>query len=216
MTGSELKLVMDAERAGIPFLILRGVDGELILIRMDTKVSLTVGRRPANEVSITWDDEVSRLHAEFHRVGEDWTISDDGLSRNGTIINGSRISSRRRLSDGDTLRFGETTVVFRWRREATSPRTSPAGDIPTVESLTPIQRKILIALARPYRHGGTIATPATNEQIAAEVHMSVDAVKGHLRLMARRFGVGELPKNQKRTAVVERALRWGLISERDL
>lgn len=217
MTASELKAVMDAERTRAPFLTLRNGEGELMLIPMpDTKESLTVGRRSGNDVAITWDDEVSRLHAEFRRVGGEWTISDDGLSRNGTIVNGERVTSRRRLSDGDTLRFGETMAVFRWLHEATSARTAPAREKPLVESVTTTQRKILVALARPYGRGNTIATPATNEQVAAEVHLSVEAVKGHLRVLARRFGVGDLPKNQKRTAVVERALRWGLITERDL
>ena len=35
---------------------------------------------------------------------------DDGLSRNGTFVNGERLSGRRRLTDGDTLRFGGTTA----------------------------------------------------------------------------------------------------------
>jgi DNA-binding CsgD family transcriptional regulator len=217
MTPVELKRVIAAERERVPFLILRDAAGELGLIAMpEAKESLTVGRRPGTDVAITWDDEVSRLHAELRWVGGEWTISDDGLSRNGTLLNGERISSRRRLTDGDTLRFGETTVVFRWPREATTADTSPARDVPHVDSLTPTQRKILVALARPYRYGSTIATPATNEQIAAEVHLSVEAVKGHLRQIARRFGVGDLPKNQKRTAIADRALRWGLIAEREL
>jgi FHA domain len=216
VTASELKLVLDAERGGVPFLTLRDADGKLSLIPMpDCKDNLTVGRRPGSDVPITWDAEVSRVHAEFHRVGEDWTISDDGLSRNGTFLNGSRISSRRRLTDRDTLRFGNTTVVFRRMGHESSGRTDPAREIPAVEDLTPIQRKILVALARPYRYGSTIATPATNEQIAAEVHLSVDAVKSHVRLLARRFGLADLPRNQKRTAVAERALHWGLISEHD-
>ncbi len=42
-----------------------------------------------------------------------WTIADDGLSRNGTYVNGDRIRGRRRLAERDQLRFGETSVVFR-------------------------------------------------------------------------------------------------------
>ena len=34
----------------------------------------------------------------------DWTVVDDGLSRNGTYVNGERIHGRRRLVDGDTPR----------------------------------------------------------------------------------------------------------------
>jgi DNA-binding NarL/FixJ family response regulator len=41
-------------------------------------------------------------------------------------------------------------------------------------------------------------------------------VKTHLRALFEKFGVAELPQNQKRVALVERALQSGLVSERDL
>ena len=40
-------------------------------------------------------------------------------------------------------------------------------------------------------------------------------MKTHLRALFEKFGV-ELPQNQKRVALVERALQTGLITERDL
>ncbi|MGZ4328734.1 MAG: hypothetical protein ACXVXL_11985, partial [Solirubrobacteraceae bacterium] len=36
---------------------------------------------------------------------------------------------------------------------------------------------MLVALCRPYRDGGRLATPASNAQIAAELFVSVDAVR---------------------------------------
>ena len=59
------------------------------------------------------DEEVSRLHAEIERIGGEWTVSDDGLSRNGSFVNGERVAGRRRLADRDELRFGSTMVLFR-------------------------------------------------------------------------------------------------------
>ena len=81
--------------------------------------------------------------------------------------------------------------------------------------LTDTQRRVLIALCRPYRDGG-FATPATNQEIAAEVFLSVDAVKMHLRTLFGRFALGELPQNQKRARLAECALQSGMISHRDL
>jgi DNA-binding NarL/FixJ family response regulator len=75
---------------------------------------------------------------------------------------------------------------------------------------------VLVALCRPFRDGAAFATPATNQQIAGELHLSVDAVKSHLRALFEKFGVTDLPQNAKRVALVERALQSGLISERDL
>jgi DNA-binding NarL/FixJ family response regulator len=75
---------------------------------------------------------------------------------------------------------------------------------------------VLVALCRPFKEGAAFATPATNQQIADELTLSVDAVKTHLRALFEKFGVESLPQNQKRVALVERALQSGLVSEREL
>jgi pSer/pThr/pTyr-binding forkhead associated (FHA) protein len=72
-----------------------------------------VGRDPASDVNLPWDPKVSGLHAELERVGDDWVIVDDGLSRNGTYVNGERLHGRCKLREGDLVRFGETIALFR-------------------------------------------------------------------------------------------------------
>jgi len=162
------------------------------------------------------DDEVSRLHAELERLGDEWAVSDDGLSRNGTYVNGARISRKRRLRDGDTIRVGHVLIEYRCPGQGSTALTSAAAFNDVVETLTDTQRRILLALCRPYGQGDQFATPATNQQIASEVFLSVDAVKMHLRALFRRFEVGELPQNQKRARLVECAFEWGAVSEKDL
>ena len=61
--------------------------------------------------------------------------------------------------------------------------------------------------------GGT--SPATNPQIAAEVFLSVDAVKAHLRLLFERFGLSDLPQNEKRGKLVSTALSSGVLAPHD-
>ena len=39
---------------------------------------------------MSWDGEVSRLPAQLEGVGTDRILIDDGLSRNGTYVNGER------------------------------------------------------------------------------------------------------------------------------
>ena len=92
--------------------------------------------------------------------------------------------------------------------------TVAAGDLPTIE-LTDTQRRVLVALCRPYRDGN-YATPATNQQIADEIFLSVDAVKMHLRTLFGKFALAELPQNQKRARLAEQALQFGVISPREL
>lgn len=77
--------------------------------------------------------------------------------------------------------------------------------------LTDTQLRILAALSRPVATGNGYATPATNQEIADEVFLGVDAVKGHLRTLYRKFGIEDLPHNQKRARLVELAIEGGYV-----
>ena len=216
-TARELKDQIEAERRGTPFLLYKAADGnQQILALGEDAARITVGRGSATDLWLDWDTEVSRVHAELERIGDDWTIADDGLSRNGTFVNGERISGRKRLRDRDVLRFGGTTVTYRAPLTAEAGETSIAPDLPEAASLSPMQKKVLTSLCRPFRDGSAYATPATNQQIADEVFLSVDAVKTHLRALFAKFQVEQLPQNQKRVRLVEKAFQSGVITPRDL
>src|SRR4051812_11506424 len=106
--------VREAERAGEPFLVLRDGDGvQRIVVLGSERAQAVIGRTADSEVAIEWDDRVSRTHAKLERVGREWSVEDDGLSRNGTFVNEERVRGPRRLRDGDMLRPGHTTIVFR-------------------------------------------------------------------------------------------------------
>jgi pSer/pThr/pTyr-binding forkhead associated (FHA) protein len=214
---SELKARIEAERTGRPFLLYRdGSDQQQLFSFEPGLTQASVGRRRSSDLVLDWDDQVSRLHAQFERVEEDWTVVDDGLSRNGTFVNGERLNGRRRLADGDSVRFGATTMTFRSPRVEDQAGTAVASQIPTAVDLSTTQRRVLVELCRPYKDGTAFATPATNQQIADELFLSVDAVKTHLRVLFAKFGIEQLPQNQKRIRLVERAFYSGVISERDL
>jgi len=88
--------------------------------------------------------------------------------------------------------------------------------VPSAATISPAQRRVLLALCRPYKDGDSFATPATNQQIGEELHLSVDAVQTHMRALFEKLEVGDLPQNQKRVALVERALQSGIVSRREL
>ena len=211
----ELKQRLEAEAAGWPFLVYRDTTSQQILTLTAEAERATVGRGDDVDVALDFDENVSRLHAELERIGGQWTVSDDGLSRNGSFVNDERVSGRRRLRDGDVIRFGSTLVEFCAPIGSGGSETAAAPDAPA-PTLSETQRKILIALCRPYRDGSAYATPATNQEIAAEVFLSLDAVKGHMRALFAKFEIGDLPQNQKRARLVELTLQGGLISARDL
>jgi pSer/pThr/pTyr-binding forkhead associated (FHA) protein len=216
---SELKARLEAERSGIPFLLYADDEGRQRIVVLEPGRSIVVvGRGSGADVCLDWDTDVSRVHAELANLGGAWTLADDGLSRNGTYVNGERVRGRRRLVERDRLRFGTTTVIYRApvvARPTTTQSTSLGVETEGV-AISPAQRRVLIALARPYLSEGGFATPATNRQIADELFLSVPAVKTHLRALAEKFGVEDLPQNRKRARLVELALQRGEISERDL
>jgi hypothetical protein len=211
-TPAEVKARLDAERRGGPFLVYRDGGGAQVIVSLDGPI--TVGRRPERDVALPWDTEVSRLHAQLEPVGSDWIVVDDGLSRNGTFVNGERVNGRRRLRDGDRLVFGETPVTFRAPADADADSTAAirlAGSaLPVSES----QRKVLVALCRPLKDSA-YAAPATNKAIADEIHLSVDAVKAHLRVLFERFGLDALPQNQKRAQLAAIVLVNGVVRQHE-
>ena len=213
----ELRAVIEAERDGAPFVIYRDALGEQQILRLGEGVDrVTVGRGPANSICLDSDTEVSRLHAELERVGDDWTVSDDGLSRNGTYVNAERIAGKRRLRDGDLVRFGRTVATYRQPLAASITETEAASDVFDRASLSEAQRRVLVALCRPLKESGRYVTPATNQQIADELFLSLDTIKTHLRALFATFGIEDLPQNQKRVRLVELALKSAVVTLREL
>lgn len=210
----DLQALIRAERAALPFLVWRDGAGEQHILALTPDLErVTVGRREQSDVALTWDQEVSRTHAYLEPLGDTWTLIDDGLSRNGSFVNGSRVSGRRRLQDNDKLTFGKTRMSYREptaEHDASTARTPGTPGVPLSET----QRKVLIALCRPIVNEDS-ATAATNAQIAAEVHLSVDAVKSQLRVLFERFKLGDLPQIEKRNRLVAIAIGTGVVAPHD-
>ena len=213
----ELQARLEAERSGAPFLLFRDGEGRQQLVGLPTSGSeVVIGRSPDQGIQLEWDPQVSRVHAVLVRIGGAWTVADDGLSRNGTFVNGVLVNGRQRLHDEDVLGCGGVTLQFRIPEPPDVVETLKAdNDGPDRHGLTPAQRKVVIALCRPLRdapYGG----PATNKQIAAELTVSVDAVKAHLRRVAEVLEITHLPQNRRRTELAWRALSTGIVTPREL
>ena len=102
-----------AERRGRAFVALHDGGGSQQVVTLENERSpITIGRRPDNDIVLSWDSEVSRRHAHLLHTEEGWALVDDE-SRNGSYLNGERVSRQRPLRDGDVFRFGDTVVLFR-------------------------------------------------------------------------------------------------------
>jgi FHA domain len=217
LTPRDVKRIHDAEKAGEPFLAYRDGGEQLALhVLGSTDRVVTVGRRAENNLALVWDAEVSGLHAELRRLGGEWTIADDGFSTNGTFVGERRTNGRHRLKHGDRVRVGRTVLMYNGAQVIDAGRTLTASPIRALPVPTQAQRRVLVALCRPHLTGSPHPGPASNQQIAAEAFLSVDAVKSHLRTLFASFGVSELPQARKRARLAEIALELGIVTTRDL
>jgi serine phosphatase RsbU (regulator of sigma subunit) len=72
---------------------------------------VTVGRSSVAELCYADDAGLSRQHLAFESDGRNWYVKDLG-SKNGTLLNGSRITDRNPLKPGDRIMAGHLIMVF--------------------------------------------------------------------------------------------------------
>ena len=215
VTASERAALLAAEHGGAAFLAYRDGLGDLRLVPIESLTRLTIGRTLDNDVVLDGDPQVSRAHAVIERIGGGWAVHDDGMSRNGSFVNGERVLRHRRLEDDDMLRIGATSILF---RSPTPPLagTTIAASSASAARLTQAERRVLVALCRPLLRPGMGATPASNREIADELVLSLSGVKTHIRPLFAKLGVDDLPQNRKRAQLARRALETGFVTTRDL
>src|SRR4051794_24500092 len=128
---------------GSPFLLFRDGDGRQRIYDLQGPAdSITVGRRFEADISLPWDPEASRLHAELSFRAGEWTICDDGWSQNGTWVNGLRLAARRRLSDGDLVTIGRTALAYRNPRPLGAGATMVPGELTATPRFSEQQQRI--------------------------------------------------------------------------
>lgn len=180
--------------------------GRTELVHLGTE-RVTVGRSEGNTVVLAEDTQVSRVHAVIEQLGDQWSVRDVN-SRNGTFVNGSRVSGETRVDPGDELRIGRTRIVLRAERSSDDPAVTEAQTPPP--ALTPRERDVLIALFSPITDSEMFTEPASTRQIAQALWVSEAAVKQHLLRLYDKFGVSG--DERRRTRLANEALRRGAIT----
>ena len=177
--------------------------GEVFPLR---DVLTTVGRGQGADIRLN-DPSVSRLHAELVRRGPYVYVSDLGLSRNGTRVNGRPVA-RRLLEDGDVLSFG----TARCRISGIPPEEIPAETElrrSAVPELTRREIDVLASLCRPALSDEAFATPATAHEIATDLVVTEAAVKQHLLRLYQKFRIPE--GTNRRTRLANEVVALGLV-----
>ncbi len=121
---------LHAERRGRHYLVYLDDTGRRQIFDLDAAGSpVTIGRRAENDISLPWDGEVSRHHAQLEWRRDHWVLSDDANSHNGSFVNGLRVT-RHPLDGGDVLRLGNTVIRYR------APGATTDGEPPDESRIT--------------------------------------------------------------------------------
>jgi serine phosphatase RsbU (regulator of sigma subunit) len=71
----------------------------------------TLGRAHSNDLCYPEDASLSRRHLNIAGDGANWTVEDLG-SKNGTLVNGTRLNGKHLLQPGDRLTVGQLMISF--------------------------------------------------------------------------------------------------------
>lgn len=165
----------------------------------------TVGRGQCVDICLD-DPSVSKLHAEIIRRGPYAYVSDLGLSRHGTRVNG-RVVAQRLLDNGDVISFGSQRCrVGGLPAEDVLPESDPHRS--ATPELTRRELDVVAALCKPALSDEAFVAPATARDIAADLVVTEAAVKQHLLRLYQKLRIPEGPNRRVRLAneVVARGL----------
>jgi hypothetical protein len=157
----------------------------------------TVGRGKYVDVRLA-DPSVSMLHAELIRRGPYVYVTDLGLSRNGTRVNG-RLVARRLLADGDVVTFGSARCRI---GGVAGEELSADSDLrrPATPELTRRELDVVTSLCRPALSDEAFVAPAAAREIAVDLVVTEAAVKQHLLRLYQKLRIPEGPNRRVRLA----------------
>jgi FHA domain-containing protein/DUF2993 family protein len=166
-------------------------EGEVVQIHLGR---FTIGRTPDNDLHLR-DGKVSRHHAVIEKQPGGETLLRDLGSRNGTYVNGQRLSGPRVLGGGERLRLGDQHLRVEPLAPAASPLATPAGHTsparppgPSPEQASPHAAS---APASAVAEGAQRPTRPARIPAAFRSRRGL-AAGGVLLLLALVFGVGQL------------------------
>ncbi|MFV0307260.1 MAG: FHA domain-containing protein [Desertimonas sp.] len=158
-----------------------------------------VGRADDNDVVLTNQPTVSRHHAELS-VAESGVASVRDLgSHNGTHVNGRALGTDERAEVGpdDVIGLGSVTVRVVLSGETNSMTVEDASAAATHQLLTSLSNREREVLA-------LVAAGRTDDQVAAELFISVKTVHSHLDRIRDKTGL------RRRAELTRLAVRLGL------
>lgn len=115
-----------ADPDGAAFLVVREGRTWRDVFRLTPGQVTTVGRAPTNRIVVR-DDICSRNHCEIFQSDSEWTLRDLG-SRNGTLVNGTRVAGDWPLAEGELIQIGSCDLGFTFDLSHPFPQFQDADD----------------------------------------------------------------------------------------
>ncbi len=106
----QVGLALTSQQPMTAYLVIREGSKWTDVFRLVDGESITVGRAPTNAIVVK-DERCSRNHAEVFQSQGDWKLRDLD-SRNGTMVDGSRLVADHTLTPGEIIRIGNSHLAF--------------------------------------------------------------------------------------------------------
>ena len=165
----------------------------------------TIGSDPSNDLVLD-DPAVSALHCVLDSFPVGRSVRDLG-SRNGTVVNGERISAEQALKAGDEIRVGTSRIILNGESEKPRRDTRALVEPP---SLTRREMDVLTELCRPLLHGDAFTEPGSVRTIASALVITEAAVKQHIANLYDKFDL--FGEDRRRVRLANTALQTGAVT----
>jgi serine phosphatase RsbU (regulator of sigma subunit) len=128
---------------------------------------ISLGRATTAELSFPEDGGLSRQHLAIEREGDGWALLDLG-SKNGTMVNGVKVTERMALKSGDRIAAGHLVIVYDGANKPQPPRPVVIFDTLAETDDDASARTVVTHIDRVFRKDGAVADP----QLLATSHIS--------------------------------------------
>jgi pSer/pThr/pTyr-binding forkhead associated (FHA) protein/MFS family permease len=161
--------------------VLRVVAGPAEGTERELDGPMPLGRGPDSWLALADDSLVSAAHARMTPV-EDGVLVEDLGSRNGTYVNGERLSGPVVAAPGDQVLLGETRIEIGLRAE-TPATSSEHGDEIVVDVLSPAPgRSFDLSAPREVGRDPTAGVPLVGDDQVSWRHARLTAVPGGVEI----------------------------------
>lgn len=163
-------------KSAVQELLIHTPDGKTRVFSLD-RDRITLGRAAGNDLCYPEDAGLSRQHLAIEHRNTDWVIT-DLKSKNGTVVNSTRITEPQRLKPGDRIAAGHLVLEFASKQPEPLPDKTVVffenPNVPTSSSTMRTSLAGLLSEEKELEGGGKHMRALVRAYKALVEHMSID------------------------------------------